>query len=288
MELPRFLNAFCEAARLRNIVTAFIRLHPHLPLDHGALENFGQLVRHGQTVYFDLTKSKEDLWGQVSTNHQRNIKKLVRLGFRVTVDEWNRLPDFVGLYRATMERVEAEDTYFFPTWYFEDLRAKLAERLHLVCVLSNTNEVAAAGLFVVTDGIVQYHLGGTVARYLSLAPSKVMIDFMWRWAQERSYRVLHLGGGVGGTEDSLFQFKIGFSSARGEFHTYRVVMDETRNAKLDAVAKAVHNLSTIELSQFFPRYRHAEKSRGLRLEEVSTSPIAGHPKTIGSQSGPAI
>ena len=254
--LPHFLDAFCRAARLRGIVTAFFRLHPLLPLDSRALGKFGHLTRHGQTVYFDLAQSKEDILKQVSMNHQRNIKKLMRLGFRISFDDWTRLPDFISLYHATMRRVEAGDTYFFSREYFEDLRAKLADRLHLACVMTETDEVAAAGLFVVTGGIVQYHLGGTAPAYLSLAPSKLMFDFMWRWAQDGSHRALHLGGGVAGTEDSLFHFKAGFSSARAEFYTYRVIVDHERNKTLEQAADFQSSSSDPEPSRFFPGYRH--------------------------------
>lgn len=257
--LPDFFNAFGRAARQRGIVTGFFRLHPLLTLDHRTLRTFGQLIRHGETVYFDLTQSKDDLWSQVSTNHRRNIKKLLRLGFRISFDDWARLPDFINLYHATMRRVEAGDAYFFSREYFEDLRAKLGDRLHLACVLTETGAVAAGGLFVSTDGIVQYHLGGTAAPYLSLAPFKLVIDFMWRWAQDGSHRALHLGGGVGGTEDSLFHFKAGFSSTRGEFYTCRVIVDHERNRILEQAAGFQTPPSDPEQSAFFPRYRHAER-----------------------------
>lgn len=257
--LPDFLNAFSQAAHRRGIVTAFWRLHPLLPLEHRALENFGQLNRHGETVYFDLTQSKDDLWSQVSTNHRRNIKKLVRLGFRISFDDWTRLPDFINLYHATMRRVEAGDAYFFSCEYFEDLRAKLGDRLHLVCALTETGAVAAGGLFISTDEIVQYHLGGTASAHLSLSPFKLVIDFMWRWAQDGSYRALHLGGGVGGTEDSLFHFKAGFSSTRGEFYTCRIIVDHERNRILEQAVGVQISPSNPNESVFFPRYRHAER-----------------------------
>jgi lipid II:glycine glycyltransferase (peptidoglycan interpeptide bridge formation enzyme) len=158
-----------------------------------------------------------------------------------------------------MKRVEAGDAYFFSREYFEDLRAKLENRLHLACVLTEMGTVAAAGLFVSTDGIVQYHLGGTSPAYLSLAPFKLVIDFMWRWAQEESHRALHLGGGVGGAEDSLFHFKAGFSSTRGEFYSYRLIVDHERNRILEQAAGIQSSSSALKQSTFFPRYRHAER-----------------------------
>ena len=263
-ELQWFLEAFCHTACARGIVTAFFRLHPLFVLEHSALGKFGQLIRHGQTVYINLFESKERIWEQMSTNHRRNIKKLIRLGFHVCLDDWSRLRDFITLYHSTMRRVEAVERYFFPEEYFEDLRAKLGNLVHLVCVVTSTNELAAAGLFIVTEGIVQYHLGGTAAQYLSLSPSKLMHHFMCRWAQEQSSYVFHLGGGVGGAEDSLFHFKAGFSPTRGQFYTYRIVVDESKNATLLQAGKSVRGISGLDASDFFPAYRQLENQNDSR------------------------
>lgn len=263
-QLPSFLEAFCHTARAYGIVTAFFRLHPLFAFDPSVLGKFGTLLRHGETVCIDLSQPRESIRAQMSSNHQRNIKKLTRLGFRVSLDEWDRFHDFIAVYHSTMRRVEAAEPYFFSSAYFEDLRTKLGDRLHLVCVLTDTNVLAAGGLFVATDGIVQYHLGGTAPEYLSLAPSKLMMDCVWRWAQEQSNTVFHLGGGVGGADDSLFRFKAGFSPGRSQFYTYRVVIDEAKNATLNQAADTVRGTDQLEHTDFFPGYR--------RLQRRTTSP----------------
>lgn len=250
-----FLDAFCCSARARGIVSAFIRLHPLFPLDHGALEKFGKLVRHGQTVYINLSETKDRVWQHVSSNHRRNITRLLRSGFHCSLDDWSRYRDYIAIYHATMERVGAAKAYFFSMEYFEALRDRLGNRIHLVCVLSDADELAAAGLFIATQGIVQYHLGGTAENYLAVAPSKLMLDFVWRWAQEGSQDVFHLGGGVGGAEDSLFHFKAGFSPLRGEFYTYRVVVDEPKYAMLTQAAQSVRGADVAAPGDFFPVYR---------------------------------
>jgi hypothetical protein len=256
-ELHSFLDAFCHIARERGIVTAFVRLHPLFPLAQGSLEKFGQVVHHGPTVYINLSDSKEHIWQQMSTNHQRDIKRLIRLGFHSTVDDWSRFHEFIALYHANMQRVGAKEQYFFSLEHFEDLRAKLGNRVHLICVLSSTNELAAAGLMIITEGIAQHHLGATAAQYLRRSPSKLVVDFMWRWAQEQSCYAFHFGGGVGAGEDSLFHFKAGFSPTRGQFYSYRVVVDESKNATLNQAAK--HRICGLGSSDFFPGYRHLAK-----------------------------
>ncbi|MBD0316781.1 MAG: GNAT family N-acetyltransferase [Nitrospiraceae bacterium] len=254
-ELHPFLDAFTSRARAHGIVSAFIRLHPLLHLDYGALEKFGTLVTHGQTVFIDLSEPNDRIWQQMSTNHRRNITRLLRTGFRCSVDDWSRYEDYIEVYHATMQRVEAARGYFFSMRYFKALRERLGDCLHLVCVLSDDNELAAAGLFMATEGIVQYHLGGTAEKYLAVAPSKLMLDFVWRWAQEQGHDVFHLGGGLGGVEDSLFQFKAGFSPLRGQFHTYRMVVDESKYAALDQAARSLRGPDDSSAGDFFPIYR---------------------------------
>ena len=255
VSLDRFLDAFCHAARQRGLVTAFLRLHPLLGLNHKDLSKFGQLVKHGQTVYMDLSESAEESWKQISPDHRRNIRKLVSLGFTVSLDEWRLFKDFIVIYLATMQRVEASAGYLFSEEYFEALRAALGERLHLCCVLSPRGDVAAAALFVETEGIVQHHLGGTASHYIQYAPTKLMYPFMSSWARERSNNVLHIGGGLGGADDSLFRFKAWFSKARADFFTYRMIFDEQANDTLIRLTKARVEGTSSPCSNFFPVYR---------------------------------
>ncbi len=272
--LHAFLDAFRCAARERGIVTAFLRLHPLFPLDPVVLGKFGTLIRHGQTVCIDMSESIEQIWQGVSPNHRRNISKLLQSGFHGTLDDWSSYSDFIAIYHSTMQRVGAAEAYFFTPRYFEALKDKLGTRLHLVSVMSDSNELAAAGLFIATEGIVQYHLGGTDERYLRAAPTKFMIDFVWRWAKDQAYKTVHLGGGVGGVEDSLFQFKARFSPHRGEFFTYRLVVDEAKHAMLNHAAEAVRGIAAAASLEFFPAYRSLP-SAPERAEPAGSPIISG-------------
>jgi hypothetical protein len=63
-----------------------------------------------------------------------------------------------------------------------------------------------------------------------------MWDDVRRWAAERGDRVIHLGGGRGGSNDSLFAFKARFSPRRHEFYTGRWVLDPRRYDRLAQLA----------------------------------------------------
>jgi hypothetical protein len=252
--LESFLEAFRQVGAEQGIVTAFFRLHPLLPLPHSALGKYGKLIRHGQTVSIDLTLPFEDIWSQTRTNHKRDIRKLQRDGFQAYMDRWELLGEFITIYEQTMERLAADEFYFFGHDYFTELKAALGERLHICSILAPTGETAAAGLFTSNNSIVQYHLGATNENYLNRAPSKLMFEHVRRWAKEAGNHVLHLGGGLGGYEDSLFLFKAGFSQLRNDYYTYRMVLDEEKYAVLNAARRELGALPEDD-SEFFPMYR---------------------------------
>ena len=76
-----------------------------------------------------------------------------------------------------------------------------------------------------------------------------------RWAKAHPVRVFPLGGGVGGAEDSPSEFKAQFSPARGEFYTYRVVVDEEKNTSLNQAWESMRGTHLAASLEFFPVYR---------------------------------
>lgn len=79
-------------------------------------------------------------------------------------------------------------------------------------------KVVAAGLVTEVCGIVQSFLAGSRNEFLRHSPAKVMENFVRYWAKARGSHWYHLGGGLGASSDSLFQFKLGFSPLT---HPYR-------------------------------------------------------------------
>jgi hypothetical protein len=253
-QLAAFLEAYGDTARARGIVTTFFRLHPLLPLNPDILGKFGRLVQHGQTVYIDLSRSKEELWRHTREDHRSDIRKLERKGYRAVFDDWRWFDSFIVLYYATMKRLGAREHYLFSRDYFSDFRAVLGDRFHLCCVVSQDGDLACGGTYVECDGIVQGHLAGTATSHMAAAPSKLMQHAVRNWAKDTGKQVFHLGGGVGAARDTLFQFKAGFAKERAEFFTYRMVTDESRYALLTQQALSQQQERNAP-ADFFPLYR---------------------------------
>jgi hypothetical protein len=248
--LGRWVTALGERA----VVSGFFRLHPLLPVSAEPLAEFGNLVHRGTTVSLDLTRSDEAIWSGFRGSHQADIKRSRRKELLVTREHGaGPLDEFASIYRETMDRVGATGFYYFPPTYFEELSEVLGERLSVCAVRRPGGEAVAGALLVECGPIVQYHLGGTRTAALALAPMKFLFDHAWRWAKARGCRVLHLGGGVGSAEDSLFYFKAGFSDRRHPYHTWQVVFRDDLYQSLTARRRATATTAIRE--GFFPAYR---------------------------------
>lgn len=246
------LAAAVEHLAERGLVSLFVRLHPLLnpepPVGVGAVR------REGPTVSLDLAAPEAEQWRQVRGNHRIHINRARRAGRVARFDDaWTHEATFVRLYHATMARVDAGGWYFFDQAHVAALRTALGERLRLVVVEAD-GEIAAAGLFVATNGIIQYHLSGSDERWAREGLTKIMIDHVRRWGSERGDEVLHLGGGVGGAEDALYHFKTGFSERRHEFRTLRAVLDPAAYARLAGGTTSASDAG------FFPAYRAGGRS----------------------------
>lgn len=255
LDRPAFVRAAMRAwlpvLRRAGVVSVFVRLHPIL--NPSPPPEVGVVVHHGETVSVDLTLPPELVWSRTRANHRRDITRAAASGCVARIDErWEHLGAFRELYEATMERRGAAAFYRFPTTYYDGLREPLAGRAHLA-VVECAGRIGAAGVFFETDGIVQYHLSGSAPVAAALQPTKLMIHFVEGWARERGDRVLHLGGGVGGRADSLFQFKLGFSPRRHDFSTLRIVVEDAEYRRL--VAARDPGLDPADLTGFFPAYR---------------------------------
>lgn len=251
-------RSFASMLRLLNdigVVSAFFRLHPLFKAPLDLLQTYGTIIPHGETVYIDLSNSSDEMWQQTRSGHRNEINRLKRKGHKVEFDsDWSQLDEFIKAYSENMRRIGADDNYFFPKTYFEELRRALGSRIHL-CTVSIDNQIACAGIFTESCGIVQYHLSGTKDAFYKQYPTKLMLDFVRNWAKERGNKFFHLGGGLGAQEDSLFYFKSGFSDLRSTFYTWRIIVNELAYQKEVASWEEMSKCVADSCAGYFPAYR---------------------------------
>ncbi len=253
-------RSFCAAWSEQHVVSVFTRFHPILenhrlfsgaPGSGPSLGGSLGVVLTGETVSIDVTRSDSDILSDYPRNFRQEIAQSRRRGLETTVDaNWVHLDTFVDLYTETMRRNHAHSSYFLGRDYFDRLIAELGEDV-ILFVGTVGSDIAAACLFMSHHGTLHPHLAGTSTQFLSMSPLKVMWDDVRRWAATRGDRTIHLGGGRGGSNDSLFAFKARFSPRRHAFYTGRWILDARRYDLLSGRAEQ----STNPDAGYFPPYR---------------------------------
>lgn len=247
-----WLALFHKEAAASGYISSFIRLHP--------LYNNFQINKqsgitqhaHGSTISVNLSLPLHEIRQSYSQNHRRNIIRLHEEGYRVVVDRWTDIPQFIDLYTQTMQRKHAKPRYFFSNDYFLGLKQILRGNLMLIMVYTAGQRPAAGGLFSLTNGLAQFHLGGTEDAFIRRSPSKLMIDAAIAQLKERGGHTLHLGGGYGSSiQDGLFRFKAGFGSQRHSFSTLRFI--HHRDIYYELLKANSHTQN--DNNAFFPEYR---------------------------------
>jgi hypothetical protein len=254
---PGFVEGACrtflEALRGQRIVSCFLRMHPLFEFPVEVMQKVGKSVSHGATVSVDLRVTDAERWQQMRRSHRRNIRKAEAAGYHAVEDvEWREISRFASIYESSMRRRNAHDFYRFSQHYFDELRRRLGGRIHLWLVRKD-EQIAAASLYTEWGGIVTAFLGGAHDAHIADGPLKVADSQVCAWAKQRGNHTVHLGGGVGGAEDSLFQYKAGFSPHRHPFRTWHLIVDPPKYEALTALSRRLSPSS--EPSDFFPAYR---------------------------------
>lgn len=256
-----FHGALRKELDARRVVAAFSRLHPLLAQEE-LLAGVGEVRAVGWTVSVDLALPLEDQRAGYSKNCRRVIDRATAAGVICIHDQERKYRrEWVDIYRETMTRVNASEYYFFDDEYFELLAKELGPVLHLFVAMAYGN-VAAAGLYTICDGIVQAHLGAMRRDYMKLSPTRLVDDTARIWAYESGARVFHLGGGVRGQDDSLFQYKAGFSDRRHAFATWRWILDDEVYRELceQRQRRDERQGRSLAADEYFPAYRRPTES----------------------------
>jgi hypothetical protein len=242
--------------KTKGICSAFVQLHPILSTKFNPIFLRQTVNKIGETVSVDLKLSESQIWANTRKGHQSTINKCKRLGFTARmVDLVEYIENFKAIYEETMNRVAAKKSYYFSREYFLDLQ-KLDGNIHL-CLVELESEIASACILFECGGIVQAHLGGTKNKFLQQSPLNYLLDYVRYWAKKRGNELMHIGSGVGGTKDSLYHFKAGFSKQRHDWLALRLIPDREKYDYLTHLRAESLNTKVEKLfeSSFFPAYR---------------------------------
>lgn len=254
--LINFKTAFMNFMTEENAICIFSRLHPFInqcPL----LENIGGVVENGTTLYMDLSLSIEDQRSGYEKRLSRQIRQLREKGYLIKeADNPSEIRAFIDIYYKNMDRLHATPQYYFDEKYFTDI-LKLEGFDNKLLLIYDGTVLTCGAVVLLSDAIIRNHLSATSPDYLDESPSKLLTDEISMLGRRLGKKVFHLGGGVGGKEDSLFEFKKRFSNLQVKDHIWRYINNS--NAYNAIVAKAGADIDM--QSGYFPLYRQPKRTQ---------------------------
>lgn len=256
-EVLTFLKQLRILFKKNNIVSVFSRLHPYIKDQGKLLSGIGVVEKIGRVVRIDLEMGLHDQWKQISPRFQTYINKSNRLYNIRLANSKEELKKFIGLYYQTMKRLNAQPRYLFEESYFLNLWESDSFETIILLAENQEKKVIGGAMFLCCDSIIHYHLSGTHQNYIKLNPIKALLNRMREIGKTRGFKIFNLGGGVGGMEDSLFEFKSKFSKSYYDFNVWKYIVNEEVYNQLNQTQLINKTINPdLRGMNYFPSYRY--------------------------------
>lgn len=251
----QFWEHFHNWATQQNLVSEFIRFS----LFSDTLLNYpGKQEAKQPNIVRSLNLDEDSMRMDFKHKVRKNVNKAKRSGVTVELDTTGeKLNDFLRLYEDTMTRRDANEGYYFPRSYFEQIHQTLPGQFIYFHAIHN-QKIISTELVLVSASNIYSFLGGTDSNSFELRPNDLLKYEIILWGKQHQKQRFVLGGGYEG-EDGIYQYKVGFApEGIIPFYVgYRVL-------NLDLYDKLVSNKIDLMQSQgyewmpnnnYFPMYR---------------------------------
>lgn len=247
-QIKNFECSFREFVEKEKIVSVFSRLHPFLN-QNLFLDKIGGIRENGKTIFMDLTIPLEEQRENYHKRLFRQIKQLRKKDYLIKETEsQDDIKIFTRMYTENMDRLSASQDYYFDEEYFTKILKTREFNCKLIMIYDG--EEATCGAIVgCSKNIIRNHLSATNENYIKDSPSKLLTDEISLIGRNLGMKYFHLGGGVGGRNDSLFTFKSYFSSQYLEDYIWCYIADEQKYESL------LKERDISSYNAFFPLYR---------------------------------
>lgn len=226
------LHLFMDKCKTLNYLTGFVRFCPLLK-NYDLCDGIFPILKDRHTIAMNLDMSIDDVWkNEIHTKNRNVIKKGAKDGLTFEADyDFKYLPEFITLYNATMEKLDATDFYYFDDRYYQQLVSTMPNCF--LGVVKYNNQIVSTAIFFYTEVYGHYHLSGSDKNALKLMPNNFML---WNAAKElhgKGVKYFHLGGGTTyADDDSLLGFKRKFSKSFYDFYLGKIIFNEDIYAKI--------------------------------------------------------
>ncbi len=247
--LEEFYKKAREIFSQEGIVSEFNRLHPLLT-SLNLFPSFLKVHHVTLSVFIDLEKEVKEIEKKFRKGTKHILKRALKEKIEVKISKDEKdIEIFHRIYTETMKRREASEFYFFPLWFIKEF-FKNFEHSYVFIAYYKGIEVAAS-LFLGYNKFFHYYLSGSDFNYKKLGATHLIIYEAIKFAKEKGFKIMHLGGGMKG-KDSLFLFKSGFSDWHLPYYVYGVIHNQEIYDKLVEERK---KKGPLKEDFYFPLYR---------------------------------
>lgn len=247
--IEHFSYSFAGFMQQNRAVTVFSRLNPFIN-QCVLLNKIGGVRNNGRTIYIDLRQSIDEQRSKYDKRLNRQIRQLRKRGYLIKyADTQEEVRLFTHMYNENMNRLHADQSYFFNEEYFTALLKNAEFNCKLLLIYDGDKMICGATVMW-SDGVIRNHLSATSESHIQFSPSKLLTDEISVIGRALGMKFFHLGGGVGGREDTLFKFKLAFSDQLLEDNIWCYVADENVYNQLIAQKNIKEN------KEYFPLYRN--------------------------------
>lgn len=231
-----------------NVVSEFVRYHPMLN-NAETSKGFYDVIQLGKTIAMELS-SPEIIWANLTSKNRNMVRKAQKSGVEIFHGQFPSIYNtFKEIYNLTMASDNASEYYYFKDEFYESIRNDLQNEAQIFWAEID-GKIIAASIMISANGYMNYHLSGSLREYQHLAPSNMLLYKAALWGCRNGYKSLHMGGGVGSKEDSLYKFKSAFN--RSETKQFAI----GRKIYLYDIYEALVRMKNPEpKGNFFPKYR---------------------------------
>lgn len=217
--------------------------------NHEACRSFYEVIQLGEVVHMDLS-SPEDIWTNIISKNRNMIRKEIKNGVVIYNGRFPEIYEqFRAIYNGTIDKDDAEEYYYFGSEFYRSVLEDLPQNAQVFWA-EKDGQIIAVSIMLAANGMMNYHLSGSVREFSSLAPSNLLLYEAALWGYANGCRTLYLGGGVGSGEDSLFKFKRAFyKGALNHFLIGKKIFNQEKDDELLGMRAEIEN------SGYFPKYR---------------------------------
>lgn len=250
--LQQLESHYVQMCEKEKIISEYVRFHPVLN-NKIHFTNFYEINELGKSVTLDCT-NKDVIWSNFGGYNKNRVRKSCKSGVKIY---WGRNPKlyqtFKEIYNQTMDRDQARSYYYFEDDFYESLLEDLKYNAMMFYAVYE-EKIIAMSIILFCNEQLHYHFSGSIKEYQILAPTNLLLYEAACWGAENGYKTLHLGSGLGGTEDSLYRFKKNFNKNSNTLFTIgKKVYNPMQYEKLLTIRKNDVEFNTE--SNFFPLYR---------------------------------